>query len=122
MKKFAVILGLCLVVMIRACAFADEVIDESGQITKCKITGIVSGLIEYKKNGLYRTFVRPKTSLIYNDYVDVKSSIFKPNKILRYKGQIIVRDIQEVIIQTNEGYVKVPWYRIKNVGIYKTND
>jgi hypothetical protein len=118
MKKFAVILGL-LLMFVQTAAFADEIISQSGKVNDCKIISVENGLIEYKKDGNSRSFMRESASPIFNDYVDVQTNLISGDSIIRYKGNIIIKDMQEVIILTNEGYVKVPWFKVRKIGIYK---
>lgn len=119
MKKFAVILGILGLFCIENFAFADEIIDALGKVTTCNITGIENGFIEYQKDGMTRTFTREQNSAIFNDYVDVQTNLLDKKAVVRYTGQILVKDMQEIIIQTNEGKMRIPWYKVRLVGVYK---
>ena len=119
MKKFAVIFSVFVLFLTSACAFADEIVDAQGNVTTCTITSIDNGLIEYNKDGMARTFTREVSSPVFNDYVDVQTNIYKKTSIVRYTGQIILKDFEEVIIQTNEGNMRIPWYKVKLIGVYK---
>lgn len=118
MKK---ILTACfLFLMVQSFAFADEIIDSKGNITPCKIITVSDGLIEYKKDGNLYSFTRSQDSLIFNDYVDVRTELFRRNPVItRYSGKVIIKDLENVRLRNENGDMDIPFYRVKFVGIYR---
>lgn len=121
MKKIIFAVGVLILIasMAKSIAFADEIIDANGTITPCKIVTVVGGFIEYKKDGNLNKFAREKDSLIFNDYVDVRGNIFKKNSGKRYFGKIVIKDIENVRMITENADVVIPSYKIKFIGVYK---
>lgn len=121
MKKM--ILAVCFLflatLMSQSFALADEIIDANGTIIPCKIVTIVGGFIEYTKDGNLNKFAREKDSLIFNDYVDVRGNIFKKNSGKRYFGKIVIKDVENVRMITENADVVIPSYKIKFIGVYK---
>lgn len=117
MKK--IIFAVCFLFMLQPFVSADEIIDAAGNVTPCKIITVAGGLIEYEKNGNKYSFARQEDSLIFNDYVDVKTDLFKKEAVTRYSGKIIVKDLENVRIRNEDGDMDIPWYRVKFVGIYR---
>lgn len=117
MKK--IILAVCFLFMAQSFVFADEIIDDKGNVIPCKIVTVADGLIEYKKDGNLYSFARAEDSLIFNDYVDVKTKLFKDEVITRYSGKVIVKDVESVRLRNENGDMDIPFYRVKSVGIYK---
>ena len=115
-----IILVLCLFFVFQPIALSDEIIDSKGNVIPCKIETVSEGFIEYKKDGVFYTFIRSKDSPIFNDYVDAVENLFQRHwVIVRYSGKIILKDMWSVIIQNENGNIDIPFYKIKNIGIYK---
>ena len=102
-------------------AFADEIIDAKGVVIPCKIDTVEGGLVHYKKDGNLYSFVREKDSVVFNDYVDVRTKIFKDAKVERYSGKVISKDAYGMILRSDEGNITIPWFRVKFIGVYKPN-
>lgn len=117
MKK--IILVCFLVLMAQNFVFADEVIDAKGKVIPCRIVTVVDDLVEYKKDGNLYSFTRPKESLVFNDYVDVRVKLYKKHSIERYFGKVIIKDLENVRLRTENGDMNIPWYRVKFVGVFK---
>lgn len=121
MKK--IILTVCLLLMVqffvKSSVFADEIVDSKGIIIPCKIETVEAGFIEYHKDGNLCNFTRENSSLVYNDYVDVREKLFQRDAIKRYSGQIVVKDMWGLILRNENGDMDVPFYRVKFVGVYK---
>lgn len=116
MKK---IVCLCLMVLAtQGFCLADEVIDANGNIIHCKIETVSGGLIEYIKDGNLLSFQR-ENSVIFNDYVDVRTNSLKKDSVKRITGTILVRDFDGVRIMNSDGLTNIPNYRVKFIGIYK---
>lgn len=98
---------------------ADEIVDGRGTIIPCKIETVEGGLIQYHKEGGLFTFNREKDSLIFNDYVDVRTNLFKRDSIKRITGQIITKDFDGLRIKNEDGEMVIKNYRVKFIGIYK---
>ena len=117
MKK--IILLVCfLFLMTNSSVFADEIIDSKGAIIPCKIETVGEDFVEYRKDGNLYSFVRPNNSTVFNDYAEVKPNLFKKDT-QRLVGKIYVRDMWGVKINTNDGLVDIPFYRVKMLGVYK---
>ena len=123
MKKiiFAVCFLFMTQILVKSLAFADEIIDNSGNITPCKIETIVDGLVEYRKNGNLYSFQREKNQPVFNDYVDVRNKLFKRNSTIRYSGKILIKDSEDLKIRNEKGDMLIPWYRVKFIGVYKSS-
>lgn len=121
MKKIILVCLMVLAVQVFVKSFvsADEVLESTGNIIPCKIETVYGGLIEYHKNGSLYLFSRTNDSLIYNDYVDVRTKLFKKDAITRFTGQIITKDMWGIILKGDNGNMDIPWFRVKFVGIYK---
>lgn len=121
MKKILVFCGLFLLVQLftNVKAFADEIIDAKGVVTPCRIETIDADFVEYKKDGNLVSFTREQSSPIFNDYIDVRNQLYKKNSINRITGKIVVRDMWGIIMETENGQMDIPFYRIKHIGIYK---
>lgn len=117
MKKIILILGLLFIT--QSFVFADEVIDNKGNITPCKIVTVNDGFIEYQKDGCLYNFKRESGQKVFNDYVDVRTVVDKKQIIERQSGNIILKDFSGVRINTDKGDISIPWYRVKFVGVYK---
>lgn len=117
MKK--IILAACFLFIAQSFVFADEIIDDKGNVTPCKIVTVADGFIEYKKDGNLYSFTRAEDSLIFNDYVDVKTKLFKDEVVTRYSGKVIVKDVETVRLRNENSDMDIPFYRVKSVGIYK---
>lgn len=117
MKK---IIAFCfLFIMIQTLAFADEIIDAKGNITPCQITSVSDGFIEYKKDGNLYSFTRGQSSPVFNDYVDTRINMLKKDSIVRISGNIIIKDLWSVTIKNENGSIDIPFYKVKQVGMYK---
>ena len=116
MKKLALLFGLSL--MTQSFAIADEIINSKGEIIPCKIETVYEGFIEYIKDGCLYSFTRNLNQPIFNDYVDVKTKMFKDEIITRYSGTIILKDFVGVRIKTQNEDMTIPWYRVKFIGLY----
>lgn len=119
MKKFFLICFLFL--MAQSLVFADEVIDAKGKVIPCKIITVADDLVEYTKDGNRYSFTRSDESPIFNDYVDVRVKLYKKNSVTRYFGKIIVKDLENVKLRTENGDMDIPFYRVKFVGVFKPN-
>lgn len=119
MKRLALILGVLL--MTQCLTLADEIIDSKGNIIQCKIVTISDGFIEYEKDGCLNSFCRNLESVVFNDYVDVRTNLSKKKEITRYTGKILVKDFSGVRIRTENGEMQIPWFKVKFVGIYNPN-
>lgn len=120
MKKIILILGIIGLFVVNNSAFSDEIIDSKGNITPCKIVTVGEGLIEYQKDGCLNTFCRDMNQPVFNDYVDVRTTLISRHEVItRYCGTIIMKDFSGVKINTQSGVMTIPWYRVKFVGIYK---
>lgn len=125
MNKITVKLGLLIGLIVSFLAvqnlvFADEIVDKTGNIIQCRIVTVGDGLIEYEKDGCLNTFYRNIDQPIFNDYVDVRTKMFKRHEVItRYSGTIIIKDYSIVKIRTQNGVMTIPWYRVKFVGVYK---
>lgn|SRR5574344_884666 len=119
MIKKLIITCICLLFVSQTASFADEIIDAKGEVIPCKIETVLSGLIEYHKNGNRYFFSREEASPVFNDYVDVKKNLFNKKDTTRYFGKIYVKDMWSLIITTDKGDIDVPFYKIKFIGIYK---
>lgn len=117
MKKIFIVCFAFLIT--QGLSFADEIIDASGNISPCRIETVSGGLIEYKKDGNLYSFQREKDSLIFNDYVDVRTKFLKGKTIQRITGKIIAKDFDGLKIRNENGDMYVPLYRVKFIGIYK---
>lgn len=117
MKKFFLICFLFL--MAQGLVFADEIIDARGRVIPCKVITVEDDLVEYKKDGNLYSFMRPDESPIFNDYVDVRVKLYKKHSVTRYFGKIIVKDLENVKIRTENGDMDIPFYRVKFVGVFK---
>lgn len=117
MKK--IILTCFLFLMAQSLVFADEIVQDKGQvIIPCKIVTVVDDFVEYKKDGNLYSFTRPYVSLVFNDYVKVRQNLFKRNSFTTYTGKIIVKDWENVRIRTETGDIDIPFYRVKFVSIF----
>lgn len=121
MKKILVFCGLFLLVQLftNVKAFADEIIDAKGVIIPCRIETIEADFVEYKKDGNLCTFTREQNSLVFNDYIDVRNQLYKRDSINRISGKIIIKDMWGATMETENGQIDIPFYRIKHVGVYK---
>lgn len=121
MKKILVFCGLFLLVQLctNIKAFADEVIDAKGVVIPCRIETIEADFVEYRKDGNLYTFTREQNSPIFNDYIDVRNQLYKRHSINRVSGKITIKDMWGATMQTENGQVDIPFYRIKHVGVYK---
>jgi hypothetical protein len=117
MKKIILICFLFL--MAQSLVFADEIIDAKGVVIPCKIITVADDFVEYKKDGNLYSFSRPDESLVFNDYIDVRDNLFKRNSIKRYFGKVIIKDLENVRLRTENGDMEIPWYRVKFVGVFK---
>lgn len=117
MKKILLICFLFL--MAQSLVFADEIIDARGKVIPCRVVTVVEDLVEYKKDGNLYSFTRSHESPVFNDYVDVRDKLYKKNSVTRYFGKIIVKDWENVKIKTENGYMDIPFYRVKFVGVFK---
>lgn len=118
MKKI-IILVCFLFLMANSLAFADEVIDSKGVIIPCKIETVGEDFVEYSKDGSLYSFIRTAKTPVFNDYVEVKTHLLKSNDTQRLTGKVSIRDMWGVKINTNDGLIDVPFYRVKMLGIYK---
>lgn len=117
MKKIIVL--VCFLFLItNSLAFADEVIDSKGVIIPCKIETVGADFVEYSKDGSLYSFVRTTEAPIFNDYIEVRTHLLKKDT-QRLVGKVSIRDMWGVKINTNDGLVDVPFYRVKLIGIYK---
>lgn len=105
--------------LINSVVFADEVIDSKGYIIPCKIETVQEGFVEYNKDGNLYYFTQSKDSPVFNDYVDVRTKLFKKDSIVRYSGKVIIKDVYGTTLQNENGNMNIPWYRVKFVGVYK---
>lgn len=117
MKKI-IVLVCFLFLTANSLAFADEVIDSKGVIIPCKIETVGEDFIEYSKDGRLYSFVRKSQAPVFNDYIEVKNHLLKEDT-QRLFGKVLIRDLWGVKINTNDGLVDIPFYRIKLIGIYK---
>lgn len=117
MKKLLLILSFLLIT--NSAVFADEIIDAKGTITPCHIETVMGGLVEYKKDGNLYSFARAQSSPVFNDYVDVKTNLLKRDSISRFFGKVIIKDMWGLTLNNENGNIKVPFYKVKFVGIYK---
>lgn len=118
-----IIFAICFLFLVqffvKSFVLADEIIDNGGNITPCKLETVVGGLIEYRKDGNLYSFQREKDQPIFNDYVDVRDKLFKSDSIVRYSGKILIKDSDGLTIASEKGLMAIPWYRIKFIGVYK---
>ena len=123
MKK--IILTVCFLILAQIfaphSAFADEIIDSKGNLTQCKIITVCEGLIEYEKDGCLYSMQRIDNQKVFNDYVDIRTKIFKKEEITRRTGKIITKDFVGVKIRTNGEDIQIPCWRVKSVGLYNPN-
>ena len=105
--------------MINSMAVADEIVDSTGNITPCKIETIMGGLIEYEKAGNMHYFERSDDQPVFNDYVDVRTNLFKPSIVQRYTGKILIKDGWNLRLKDANCEMDIPFYRVKFVGVYK---
>lgn len=107
--------------MAQSIVFADEMIDSKGSITPCKIITVCDGLIEYQQNGCIYSIQRANNQPIFNDYVDVRTKLFRRHTIARHTGTVILKDFGGVKIRANGEDMQIPWWRVKFVGVYNPN-
>lgn len=117
MKK--IILMFCFLFMFQSFVLADEIIESNGNVIPCKIITVADGLVEYKKDGNLYSFTREVNSPVFNDYIDVRTDLFKKEAILRYSGKIIIKDLENVRLRNDNGDMDIPFYRVKFIGVYK---
>lgn len=117
MKK--IFLTCFLFLMAQSLVFADEIIDARGKVIPCKIITVADDLVEYTKDGNRYSFTRSDESPVFNDYVDVRDKLYKKNSVTRYFGKILVKDVENVKLRTENGYMDIPFYRVKFVGVFK---
>lgn len=117
MKK--IILAVYFLFVSQHFVITDKIIDSQGNVIPCRIVTVADGLIEYKKDGNLYSFARTENPLIFNDYVDVRTKIFKDEVVTRYSGKVIVKDTENVRLRNENGDMDIPFYRVKAVGIYK---
>lgn len=117
MKK--IILTCFLFLMAQSLVFADEIIDARGKVIPCHIVTVADDFVEYKKDGNLYFFTRPEESPVFNDYVDVRVKLYKKNSVTRYFGKILVKDLENVKLRTENGDMDIPFYRVKFVGVFK---
>ena len=123
MKK--ILLTVCVLLMAQFFAqssvFADEIIDGKGNITPCSFVMVADGLIEYQKDGCLFSFQRVNKDPVFGDYVDVKKNFFKDVVTERISGLVYCKNLGGVVITANGENMNIPWYRVKNIGMYKPN-
>lgn len=120
MKKIIFVCFLLMAQVFIQSAFADEILDSKGNILPCKIETVMDGFVEYNVNGNKYSFARVNDQPIFNDYIDVRVTLFKKEPIVtRYTGKILVRDAYGARIENENTEMDIPWYRVKFVGIYK---
>jgi len=119
MKK--ILLLVVVLLLTQSFVLADEIIDSKGNITPCKIITIEDGLIEYQKDGCMLSFERVNKDPVFADYVDVRKIISKKVSVERISGYLSVKNFAEVVIKTSDGVMNIPWYWVKNVGVYRPN-
>lgn len=120
MKKVILLLGFLLTV--NSICNADEIIQPNGSSINCKIISVEQNYIEYKKDGCPVTFARTAEHPVFNDYVDVRTNLAKKNSVVRYSGLVEIKDFQELVLSTSSGKVRIPWYKVKKIGIYNSGD
>jgi len=120
MKKIIFVCFLLMVqVFIQSAVLADEILDSKGNITPCKIETVVDGFVEYRLNGNLYSFARQNNQPIFNDYIDVKTKLFKKDSITRYTGTLLIKDAYGARLRNDNTEMAIPWYRVKFVGVYK---
>lgn len=121
MKKIILALYFSFMVYtsLNSLVFADEIINAKGTIVPCKIETVEGGYIEYRKNGTLYNFAREEESPIFNDYVDIRTKLFKKNSTERISGKIVVKDMWSTIIRNDSGQIDIPFFRVKFIGVYK---
>lgn len=117
MKKM--LLTVLAVFLVQSAVLADEIIDSKGNIIPCNIVGVSDGLIEYEKDGCYFTFNRAFNDPVFSDYVDVRKNFFRNVVVERVQGYLSCKNMGGVIIKNQNGIMDIPWYRVKNTGVYK---
>ena len=118
MKK--IVIAVCfLFLMVQPLAFADEIIDSQGNIIPCKVETVGEDYVEYHKDGNLYAFFRTYDTPVFNDYVDVRTKLFKKEEFERISGKVLVRDLWGVTMLTEQGRMEIPFYRVKFIGIYK---
>lgn len=116
LKKGLLILGIILAGLH---VMADEVIDRSGNTFECKLETVTGGIVEYTRQGNLYSFARTADKALFNDYVDVRTTLWHPTHTERVFGHITYRDHYALMMKTKDGDITIPCYRNHFVGIYK---
>lgn len=102
-----------------ASIFNDEIVADNGKTIPCHVISVLDGFIEYNSNGSKYKFTRENQSAIFSDYVDVRTKLGKNGITSRYTGTIIYKDYFNLVMRKDGNIVEIPFYRVRQIGIYK---
>lgn len=116
MKKafWMIILSLFLT----APAFADSIVNNSGEVIDGKIVNVSDDMIVIRHNFAEMTVIRTSGQINFDDVIEVKSWILARNS-KKLSGKVYFADTENLHIKINPSQsLYIPRYRVKNITIY----